>query len=116
MVTGDNLQTAVTVGKNSGMIPDNSDIILLEACEPEKDLPASLTWKSMAEEQVDWDPTKSKALKISHAGISLSELEASVASPFTSKIPNIQCVPMLIKSTYPFDDCASDSLCFCVVC
>lgn len=180
MVTGDNLQTAVTVGKNSGMIPDNSDIILLEACEPEKDLPASLTWKSMAEEQVDWNPTKSKeskinldggwinnptahgnfhfvltgrsyqvisqyfyhllpkillngtifarmmpkqksnlieelqkldyfvgmcgdgandcgALKISHAGISLSELEASVASPFTSKIPNIQCVPMLIK-------------------
>ncbi|XP_018423131.1 PREDICTED: probable cation-transporting ATPase 13A4 isoform X1 [Nanorana parkeri] len=180
MVTGDNLQTAVTVGKNSGMIPDNSDIILLEACEPEKDLPASLTWKSMAEEKINGNPSKSKesqinidggwinnptaqgnfhfvltgssyqvisqyfynllpkillngtifarmmpnqksnlieelqkldyfvgmcgdgandcgALKISHAGISLSELEASVASPFTSKIPNIQCVPMLIK-------------------
>ena len=37
------------------------------------------------------------ALKTAHAGISLSEAEASVASPFTSKIPNISCVPMLIK-------------------
>ncbi|KAM5165151.1 putative cation-transporting ATPase 13A4 [Mantella aurantiaca] len=178
MVTGDNLQTAVTVGKTTGMIPDNSDIILLEACEPDQDLPASLTWKSMTEETFDnnqneelqinindgWfnNPTvqgnfhfvltgssyqviseyfynllpkillngtifarmmpKQKsslveelqkldyfvgmcgdgandcgALKMAHAGISLSELEASVASPFTSKIPNIQCVPMLIK-------------------
>ncbi|XP_071998704.1 probable cation-transporting ATPase 13A4 isoform X2 [Engystomops pustulosus] len=37
------------------------------------------------------------ALKMAHAGVSLSELEASVASPFTSKIPNIECVPKLIK-------------------
>ncbi len=37
------------------------------------------------------------ALKTAHAGISLSEAEASVASPFTSKIQNISCVPMLIK-------------------
>ncbi|KAG8445091.1 hypothetical protein GDO86_010020 [Hymenochirus boettgeri] len=37
------------------------------------------------------------ALKIAHVGVSLSELEASVASPFTSKIANIECVPMLIK-------------------
>ncbi|XP_072035886.1 polyamine-transporting ATPase 13A3-like [Amphiura filiformis] len=37
------------------------------------------------------------ALKTAHAGISLSEAEASVASPFTSKIPNITCVPILIK-------------------
>ena len=37
------------------------------------------------------------ALKTAHAGISLSEAEASVASPFTSKIPNISCVSMLIK-------------------
>ena len=33
------------------------------------------------------------ALKAAHAGISLSEAEASVASPFTSKQPNISCVP-----------------------
>ncbi|XP_063775364.1 probable cation-transporting ATPase 13A4 [Pseudophryne corroboree] len=180
MVTGDNLQTAVTVGKNSGMIPGNSNIIMLEACEPEKDLPASLTWKSMMENQTNGNNSKPKdsriavgdgcinnstilgnfhfvltgrsfqiitehfydvlpkillngiifarmtprqkcnlieelqkleysvgmcgdgandcwALKMAHAGISLSELEASVASPFTSKIPNIECVPMLIK-------------------
>lgn len=37
------------------------------------------------------------ALKTAHAGISLSEAEASVASPFTSKDPNIKCVPRLIK-------------------
>ncbi|XP_073434741.1 probable cation-transporting ATPase 13A4 isoform X2 [Dendrobates tinctorius] len=180
MVTGDNLQTAVTVGKKSGMIPSNNNIIMLEACEPEKGLPASLTWTSLTESEAHgihlkaqesqihvrdgWinNPTilgnfhfamngksyqvltqyfsnllpkvllngtifarmtprqKSSlveelqkldyfvgmcgdgandcgALKMAHAGISLSELEASVASPFTSKIPNIECVPLLIK-------------------
>ncbi|XP_069583241.1 probable cation-transporting ATPase 13A4 isoform X1 [Ranitomeya imitator] len=179
MVTGDNLQTAVTVGKKSGMIPSNSNIIVVEACEPEKDLPASLTWKSLTETQTHEIHLKAKsqinvhegwinnptilgnfhfamngksyqvltqyfsnllpkvllngtifarmtprqksslieelqkldyfvgmcgdgandcgALKMAHAGISLSELEASVASPFTSKIPNIDCVPLLIK-------------------
>uniref|UniRef100_A0A8C0T9V4 ATPase 13A3 n=1 Tax=Canis lupus familiaris TaxID=9615 RepID=A0A8C0T9V4_CANLF len=37
------------------------------------------------------------ALKRAHGGISLSELEASVASPFTSKTPSISCVPNLIR-------------------
>ncbi len=37
------------------------------------------------------------ALKAAHVGISLSEAEASVASPFTSKIQNISCVPEVIK-------------------
>ncbi|XP_072101039.1 polyamine-transporting ATPase 13A2 isoform X1 [Mobula birostris] len=37
------------------------------------------------------------ALKAADAGISLSETEASVASPFTSKIDNIKCVPMVIR-------------------
>ncbi|XP_070560525.1 polyamine-transporting ATPase 13A3-like isoform X2 [Ptychodera flava] len=37
------------------------------------------------------------ALKTAHAGISLSEAEASVASPFTSKTPNIECIPLLIR-------------------
>ncbi|XP_065097075.1 polyamine-transporting ATPase 13A3 isoform X1 [Paramisgurnus dabryanus] len=37
------------------------------------------------------------ALKRAHAGISLSELEASVASPFTSTTPSISCVPNLIR-------------------
>lgn len=37
------------------------------------------------------------ALKAAHVGISLSDTEASVASPFTSNIPNITCVPAAIK-------------------
>lgn len=37
------------------------------------------------------------ALKRAHSGISLSELEASVASPFTSSTSNISCVPRLIR-------------------
>ena len=37
------------------------------------------------------------ALRAAHAGISLSEAEASVASPFTSKEPNISCVPEVIR-------------------
>uniref|UniRef100_A0A8D0AV22 ATPase 13A3 n=1 Tax=Sander lucioperca TaxID=283035 RepID=A0A8D0AV22_SANLU len=41
------------------------------------------------------------ALKRAHGGISLSELEASVASPFTSRTPNISCVPNLIRFLFP---------------
>uniref|UniRef100_A0A8C6XF84 Polyamine-transporting ATPase 13A3 n=1 Tax=Naja naja TaxID=35670 RepID=A0A8C6XF84_NAJNA len=37
------------------------------------------------------------ALKRAHGGISLSELEASVASPFTSRAASIACVPNLIR-------------------
>ncbi|UYV83809.1 ATP13A3 [Cordylochernes scorpioides] len=37
------------------------------------------------------------ALKTAHAGVSLSMAEASVASPFTSKVQNITCVPTLIR-------------------
>ncbi|XP_019875008.2 polyamine-transporting ATPase 13A3 isoform X2 [Aethina tumida] len=37
------------------------------------------------------------ALKAAHVGISLSEAESSVASPFTSKEPNISCTPKVIK-------------------
>ncbi|KAL4221280.1 hypothetical protein ACF0H5_019543 [Mactra antiquata] len=37
------------------------------------------------------------ALKMAHTGISLSEAEASVASPFTSKHPNVECVPTVIR-------------------
>ncbi|XP_064642626.1 polyamine-transporting ATPase 13A3-like isoform X2 [Lineus longissimus] len=37
------------------------------------------------------------ALKAANAGISLSEAEASVASPFTSKNANIECVPTVIR-------------------
>lgn len=37
------------------------------------------------------------ALKAAHTGISLSEAESSVASPFTSRNPTIACVPNIIK-------------------
>lgn len=37
------------------------------------------------------------ALRAADVGVSLSEAEASVASPFTSKSDNIGCVPLLIR-------------------
>ncbi|XP_076391219.1 polyamine-transporting ATPase 13A3 isoform X1 [Megachile rotundata] len=37
------------------------------------------------------------ALRAAHTGISLSEAESSVASPFTSKVPDITCVPKVMK-------------------
>ena len=37
------------------------------------------------------------ALKAAHTGIALSQAEASVASPFTSGVQNISCVPRIIR-------------------
>lgn len=37
------------------------------------------------------------ALKVAHTGISLSDAESSVASPFTSRDRTIDCVPAIIK-------------------
>ncbi|WKY16818.1 hypothetical protein Q1695_001435 [Nippostrongylus brasiliensis] len=37
------------------------------------------------------------ALKAAHAGISLSDAEASIAAPFTSRIADIRCVPTVIR-------------------
>ncbi|XP_064642890.1 polyamine-transporting ATPase 13A3-like isoform X2 [Lineus longissimus] len=37
------------------------------------------------------------ALRTAHTGISLSEAEASLASPFTSKEANIKCIPTVIR-------------------
>ncbi|XP_074447046.1 putative cation-transporting ATPase 13A5 isoform X2 [Larus michahellis] len=177
MVTGDNLQTAVTVARNAGMIHTGSKVILIEANEPQGSAPASIAWRLAEESKANTAAphevcanTEEKitlegetcnyhfamngksyqviikhfysllpkilvnatvfarmspgqksslveefqklnyyvgmcgdgandcgALKMAHAGISLSEQEASVASPFTSQIPNIQCVPELIR-------------------
>ncbi|XP_069583260.1 probable cation-transporting ATPase 13A4 isoform X1 [Ranitomeya imitator] len=44
MITGDNIQTATTVAKNCGMIPEGRKVVLLEANGPEGSIPASLTW------------------------------------------------------------------------
>ncbi|NXN99471.1 AT134 ATPase, partial [Rhinopomastus cyanomelas] len=176
MVTGDNIQTAVTVARNSGMIPPMNRVIFVEANKIPGSFSASITWKPLEENKaedyggLDDSPTergvslalgsgqynfamsgksyqiitqhfrhllpklllngtvfarmspgqKSSlveefqkldyfvgmcgdgandcgALKVAHAGISLSEQEASVASPFTSRTPSIACVPELIR-------------------
>ncbi|KAG8445134.1 hypothetical protein GDO86_010050 [Hymenochirus boettgeri] len=175
MVTGDNIQTAVTVARTCGIIPTQGRVILTEASEPNENTPATISWKPMeangnivhatgieteikthdkSQGNTDYyfamsgktfqiiilhfydllpklllngaifarmsPGQKAKlveefqkldyyvamcgdgandcgALKAAHVGISLSEQEASVASPFTSQIANIQCVPQLIK-------------------
>uniref|UniRef100_A0A8B9EFE4 Cation-transporting ATPase n=1 Tax=Anser cygnoides TaxID=8845 RepID=A0A8B9EFE4_ANSCY len=187
MVTGDNLQTAVTVARSAEMIPKASKAIIIEASEPEGSTPASIAWQLAEDSKASTDSVQNnymnkcldgescnyhfamngksyqvlvkhfysllpkilvnatvfarmspgqksslveelqklnknceaplkvcvcvgggnaspasffcgfQALKMAHAGISLSEQEASVASPFTSQIPNIQCVPELIR-------------------
>ncbi|POI32970.1 hypothetical protein CIB84_003278 [Bambusicola thoracicus] len=45
MVTGDNLQTAVTVARNADMIHETSKVIIIEASEPEGSTPASIAWR-----------------------------------------------------------------------
>ncbi|XP_031452060.1 probable cation-transporting ATPase 13A4 [Phasianus colchicus] len=178
MVTGDNIQTAVTVAKNAGMISPTNRVILVEANKVPGSFSASVTWKPLEENKTEdygslvrdsdsqtgrirlaaesdqfhfamsgksyqivaqhfshllpklllnatvfarMSPSQKSslveefqkldyfvgmcgdgandcgALKVAHAGISLSEQEASVASPFTSQTPSIACVPELIR-------------------
>nr|XP_013815067.1 PREDICTED: probable cation-transporting ATPase 13A4 isoform X1 [Apteryx mantelli mantelli] len=177
MVTGDNVQTAITAAKNAGMISPTNPVILVEANKIPGSLSASVTWKPLDENNtkdygsLDDDSQAERrirlaagsgqyhfamsgksyqivaqhfshllpklllngtvfarmspgqksslveefqkldyfvgmcgdgandcgALKMAHAGISLSEQEASVASPFTSRTPSIACVPELIR-------------------
>uniref|UniRef100_A0A8C3L209 Cation-transporting ATPase n=1 Tax=Chrysolophus pictus TaxID=9089 RepID=A0A8C3L209_CHRPC len=176
MVTGDNIQTAVTVAKNAGMISSKNRVILVEANKVPGSFSASVMWKPLEENKTEdygnldgdsqtgrirlaaesgqfhfamsgksyqivaqhfshllpklllnatvfarMSPSQKSslveefqkldyfvgmcgdgandcgALKVAHAGISLSEQEASVASPFTSQTPSIACVPELIR-------------------
>ncbi|XP_058518091.1 probable cation-transporting ATPase 13A4 isoform X2 [Ochotona princeps] len=177
MITGDNLQTAITVARTSGMVSESQKVILIEANETTGSSSASISWTLVEEkkhitygnqnnyinirEEVSENGKEGSyhfalsgksfhvisqhfssllpkilingtifarmspgqksslveefqkldyfvgmcgdgandcgALKMAHVGISLSEQEASVASPFTSKTPNIECVPHLIK-------------------
>lgn len=48
------------------------------------------------------------ALKAADVGISLSEAEASVAAPFTSRVFDISCVPEVIR--YEISQCRSSSI------
>ncbi|XP_053063767.1 polyamine-transporting ATPase 13A2 isoform X4 [Acinonyx jubatus] len=174
MVTGDNLQTAVTVAQGCGMVGPQERLVLIHATPPERGQPASLELLPLesstatngakdlgqaASCTMEPDPRPSHlalsgstfgvlmkhfpkllpkvlvqgtvfarmapeqktelvcelqklqycvgmcgdgandcgALKAADVGISLSQAEASVVSPFTSSMASIECVPMVIR-------------------
>ncbi|XP_043429814.1 polyamine-transporting ATPase 13A2 isoform X6 [Prionailurus bengalensis] len=174
MVTGDNLQTAVTVAQGCGMVGPQERLVLIHATPPERGQPASLELLPLesstatngakdlgqaASCTMEPDPRSSHlalsgstfgvlmkhfpkllpkvlvqgtvfarmapeqktelvcelqklqycvgmcgdgandcgALKAADVGISLSQAEASVVSPFTSSMASIECVPMVIR-------------------
>ncbi|XP_042852287.1 polyamine-transporting ATPase 13A2 isoform X5 [Panthera tigris] len=135
MVTGDNLQTAVTVAQGCGMVGPQERLVLIHATPPERGRPASLellplesstamngakvlvqgtVFARMAPEQKTElvcelqklqycvgmcgdGANDCGALKAADVGISLSQAEASVVSPFTSSMASIECVPMVIR-------------------
>ncbi|XP_062959997.1 polyamine-transporting ATPase 13A2 isoform X2 [Cynocephalus volans] len=174
MVTGDNLQTAVTVAQGCGMVGPQERLVIIHATHPEHGQPASLEFlpvesciavngaedpNEAASYTVEPDPRPSHlalsgstfgvllkhfpkllpkvlvqgtvfarmapeqktelvcelqklqycvgmcgdgandcgALKAADVGISLSQAEASVVSPFTSSMASIECVPMVIR-------------------
>ncbi|XP_063410075.1 polyamine-transporting ATPase 13A3-like [Mytilus trossulus] len=175
MITGDMMQTAVSVARTCGMIPPCDDVVIADAHPPDSRGPARIEWiplenpvqdnipegESQGYQSVDmrenlerthlavtgksWkvitdyfkdlipricvkgsvfcrmSPDQKcqliekmqeieyqvgmcgdgandcEALKAAHAGISLSEAEASVAAPFTSHIPNIECVVTVMR-------------------
>ncbi|MBN3304550.1 AT133 ATPase, partial [Amia calva] len=163
MVTGDSMLTAVSVARESGLVPPQAQVIVAEAVPPRDGQPATVHWSYSQEgptpdsqagaepsyhfaltgrsfctllehfpdllpklllcgtvfarmapeqktqlveelQQVDYfvamcgdGANDCGALKRAHVGVSLSQLEASVASPFTSRTPDISCVPRLIR-------------------
>nr|XP_004657661.2 polyamine-transporting ATPase 13A2 isoform X2 [Jaculus jaculus] len=174
MVTGDNLQTAVTVARGCGMVGPQEHLIIIHASHPERGQPASLEFlpvESSAAVNGAKDPVEAAgyivepvprpnhlalngstfgvlrkhfpkllpkvlvqgtifarmapeqktelvcelqklqycvgmcgdgandcgALKAADVGISLSQAEASVVSPFTSSMASIECVPTVIR-------------------
>ncbi|XP_057556531.1 polyamine-transporting ATPase 13A2 isoform X3 [Hippopotamus amphibius kiboko] len=135
MVTGDNLQTAVTVAQACGMVGPQERLVIVHATPPAQGQPASLellpvespaavngaqvlvqgtVFARMAPEQKTElvcelqklqycvgmcgdGANDCGALKAADVGISLSQAEASVVSPFTSSVASIECVPMVIR-------------------
>ncbi|XP_050010115.1 polyamine-transporting ATPase 13A2 isoform X4 [Alexandromys fortis] len=174
MVTGDNLQTAVTVARGCGMVGTQEHLVIIHATHPEQGKPASLeflppefstvmngakdpvqatgypvelepqsrhlalsgptfavlqkhfpkllpkvlvqatVFARMAPEQKTElvcelqklqycvgmcgdGANDCGALKAADVGISLSQAEASVVSPFTSSMASIECVPTVIR-------------------
>ncbi|XP_051029705.1 polyamine-transporting ATPase 13A2 isoform X2 [Phodopus roborovskii] len=174
MVTGDNLQTAVTVARGCGMVGSQEHLVIIHATHPEQGQPASLQFLSPESSAVmngakdavqatgyplELEPQSRHlalsgptfavlqkhfpkllpkvlvqatvfarmapeqktelvcelqklqycvgmcgdgandcgALKAADVGISLSQAEASVVSPFTSSMASIECVPTVIR-------------------
>ncbi|XP_037684314.1 polyamine-transporting ATPase 13A2 isoform X2 [Choloepus didactylus] len=174
MVTGDNLQTAVTVARGCGMVGPQEHLVIVHASPPERGQPASLEFlpvESCPAVNGPRDPCQATsctvesaprsshlalsgstfgvlvkhfptllpkilvqgtvfarmapeqktelvcelqklqycvgmcgdgandcgALKAADVGISLSQAEASVVSPFTSSMASIECVPTVIR-------------------
>jgi len=52
---GDNIQTAVTVAKNAGMISPTNRVILVEANKIPGSFSASVTWKPLKENKTEDD-------------------------------------------------------------
>uniref|UniRef100_A0A8C5UYT8 Polyamine-transporting ATPase 13A2 n=1 Tax=Microcebus murinus TaxID=30608 RepID=A0A8C5UYT8_MICMU len=179
MVTGDNLQTAVTVARGCGMVGPQERLVIVHATHPERGQPASLEFLPVdssaavngvkdpgqaAGYTMEPDPRSSHlalsgptfgvivkhfpkllpkvlvqgtvfarmapeqktelvcelqklqycvgmcgdgandcgALKAADVGISLSQAEASVVSPFTSSTASIECVPTVIRARSQF--------------
>ncbi|MBN3290525.1 AT134 ATPase, partial [Polypterus senegalus] len=59
MVTGDNLQTAVTVAKNSGMVPRSSKVILVEASPATASTQACVSWSLVEEPRQNYGAIES---------------------------------------------------------
>uniref|UniRef100_A0A8K9URI1 P-type ATPase A domain-containing protein n=1 Tax=Oncorhynchus mykiss TaxID=8022 RepID=A0A8K9URI1_ONCMY len=95
MVTGDNMLTAISVARDCGMITPHERVIVADATPPKDIQPATINCYTVG--MCGDGANDCGALKRAHSGISLSELEASVASPFTSSTANISCVPNLIR-------------------
>ncbi|XP_012410183.1 probable cation-transporting ATPase 13A5 [Trichechus manatus latirostris] len=65
----DNLQTAITVAKNSGMVPQGSRVILVEAKEPEEFAPASVTWQLVENQANGGVRVEGRAALVSSFGV-----------------------------------------------
>ncbi|KAM9316541.1 putative cation-transporting ATPase 13A4 [Gastrophryne carolinensis] len=64
MITGDNIQTATTVAKKCGMIPEGSNAVLVEASKPNSSSPASVTWKLLSYPEDEKKNTKDITIDI----------------------------------------------------
>ncbi|XP_075720182.1 putative cation-transporting ATPase 13A4 [Rhinoderma darwinii] len=69
MITGDNIQTATTVAKNCGMIPESSKVILVEAQGPDSSSPAYVTWKLLEYPQSERNAKLIQEISIDFEGV-----------------------------------------------